>query len=282
MSAKFRDKIASWGGQWLSKAGKLILIKSILSALPVFQSTLLLAPKAVSAQLSKLMRDFLWNGGKGGQRNMHLVRWEVLKRPTADGGLQIRDPGLANLAMVGKLVWRLFEDPKHPVSKIFRMKYLHGVSLRNISSKNSSSGSGIWNSCRKCLAFFKQNLYKIPGNGMKTLLWEDSISGTPSFSSDSQLHDLMFWFKNQGLNRLADICKWDLEGNWSGWIFPELPVHLSAQKLYLSSLLTGLAPVHISSKDRWGWGAEGSYTAKSAFLSLMLVHNSTFPPAIWH
>ena len=153
MLAKFKAKIESWGGQWLSKAGKLILIKLVLSALPVFQSTLLLAPKVVSAQLSKLMRDFLWNGGKGCQRKMHLVRCEVLMHPTVYGGIQIRDPGLANLVMVGKLVWRLFEDPKHPVSKIFRMKYLHGVSLRNISSENSSSSFGIWNSCRKCLVF---------------------------------------------------------------------------------------------------------------------------------
>ena len=50
------------------------------------------------------MRDFLWNGGKGGQKKMHLVRWEVLKRPSSDGGLEIRDLGIANLAMVGKLV----------------------------------------------------------------------------------------------------------------------------------------------------------------------------------
>ena len=101
---------------------------------------------------------------------MPLVRWEVLKHPSSDGGLQIRDPSLANLAMVGKLVWRLFANPKHPVSKIFRMKYLQGGSLGNIFFENTSSCSGIWNSCRKCLGFFKQNLYKIPGNGMKTLL----------------------------------------------------------------------------------------------------------------
>ena len=60
---------------------------------------------------------------------MHLVRWEVLKRPSSNGGLQIHEHGLANLAMVGKLVWRIFDDPKHPVSKIFRMKYLQGGSL---------------------------------------------------------------------------------------------------------------------------------------------------------
>ena len=75
------------------------------------------------------MRYFLWNGGKGGQNKMHLVRWEVLNRPSSEGGLQICNPGLANLAMVEKLIWKLFDDPKHPVSKNFRMKYLQGGSL---------------------------------------------------------------------------------------------------------------------------------------------------------
>ena len=46
--AKIKAKIASWGGQWLTKAGKLILIKVVLSTLPIFQSSLLLAPKSIS------------------------------------------------------------------------------------------------------------------------------------------------------------------------------------------------------------------------------------------
>ena len=79
--AKLKAKIASWGGQCLSKAKKLILIKSVLSAFPVFKSILLLAPKFILAQIAKILRYFIWNGGKGGQKNMHLVRWEVLKRP---------------------------------------------------------------------------------------------------------------------------------------------------------------------------------------------------------
>ena len=144
---------------------------------------------------------------------MHLVRWQVLKRPSSDGGLQIRDPGLANLAMVNKLVWRLLDDPKHLVSKIFRMKYLQGGSLRNISSANTPSGSVIWNSCRKGFGFFIKNLYRVPSNGMKTLLWEDSISGTPPLSFVPQLHEIMNWSKNKGLIALADICMWDYNGN---------------------------------------------------------------------
>ena len=61
-------------------------------------------------------------------------------RPISEGGLQICDPGLANLAMTGKLIWKLFVDPKHHVSRIFRMKYLHSGPLRNISSTSTPSG----------------------------------------------------------------------------------------------------------------------------------------------
>ena len=84
--------------------GKLILVKVVLSAFPIFQSALLLAPKSILAQISKIMRDFLWSGGKGNHNKMHLVSWEVLKRPYSKGGLQIRDPRLANLALSGKLI----------------------------------------------------------------------------------------------------------------------------------------------------------------------------------
>ena len=50
-------------------------------------------------QISKLLRDFLWGGGKGNQHRMHLVNWEIIKRPLLDGGLQFKDPELSNIAM---------------------------------------------------------------------------------------------------------------------------------------------------------------------------------------
>ena len=34
--SKIKSKIASWGGQWLTKARKLILIKLVLFSLPIF------------------------------------------------------------------------------------------------------------------------------------------------------------------------------------------------------------------------------------------------------
>ena len=78
---------------------------------------------------------------------MHLVNWETLKRPILAGGLQIRDPKLANLPLGGKLVWQLFSDKRHPVSTIFWKKYLKGASLRNIKIENIPTGTTVWNLC---------------------------------------------------------------------------------------------------------------------------------------
>ena len=136
---------------------------------------------------------------------MHLVSWEVLKRPILEGGLQIRDLGLANLAMSGKLIWQLYENKNHPVSQIFWKKYLKGGSLRKYISANTLSGTTIWNSCRKGFGFFNTHLFKIPGNGKRISLWEDKISGNPPLSSVIPLTELMHWAINKGLIQLANI-----------------------------------------------------------------------------
>ena len=131
------------------------------------------------------------------------------------------------------------------------MKYLKGGSLRNITSSNTPLGTTIWNSCRRGIDKFKQQLYQTSGNGKKILLWDDKISGHPVVSSVLQLSDILDWSTNKGLLRLVDICAWDCAGNWVSWNFPDLPDCLVSQKSLLISLLSGLAPVHSSSKDSW-------------------------------
>ena len=80
---------------------------------------------------------------------MHLVSWDTLKRPITEGGLQIQDLGLENLAMAGKLIWQLYADKNHQISNIFWMKYLKGGSLRNLKSSHTPTGTTVWNSFRK-------------------------------------------------------------------------------------------------------------------------------------
>jgi len=45
---KIKGKIIAWGGQWLTHGGKLALIKFVLSSLPIYQASYLMAPKSIS------------------------------------------------------------------------------------------------------------------------------------------------------------------------------------------------------------------------------------------
>ena len=88
----------------MNHSGKLVLINSVLSSLPVYQLSILLAPKSFTEKTLKHLKSFLWRGGKGNQKKFHLVNWNVVRRSKKEGGLQIGDPHLSNLAMGGKVV----------------------------------------------------------------------------------------------------------------------------------------------------------------------------------
>ena len=188
---------------------------------------------------------------------------------------------MANLALGGKLIWQLYKEKNHPVNKNFRMKYLKGRSLRNITLANTSSSSGIWNFWRKCFESFNHQLYRTPGNGKKIYLREDNIFGKPPLSNANKLTEIQNWAINKGLLCLADICSWDRDGNWVGWSLPDLPAIFNSQKTLLFTTLSGLALVHLSQQDCWGWGLDGFYSIAKGYKALNTFHSSCLPPTIW-
>ena len=136
-----------------------------MSSLPIYQASYLMAPKSISGQINKIIRDFLWQGGKGNQRKFHLVKWETAKQTLKEGGLQIRDPDSANVSMRCKILSKLHSNPNHPISTALRHKYLPNANLRNLQIANRKKSSLLWKLCTKGHSFFSWNLYRIPGNG---------------------------------------------------------------------------------------------------------------------
>ena len=72
VEARMRRRLALWKRQYLSKGGRITLIKSTLANLPVYQLSLFRMPKLVVKRLEKLQRDFLWGGGSM-ERKIHLI-----------------------------------------------------------------------------------------------------------------------------------------------------------------------------------------------------------------
>ena len=56
---KMERRLARWKRLYLSKGGKVTLIKSTLSSLPTYFLSLFLIPVGVANRLEKLQRDFL-------------------------------------------------------------------------------------------------------------------------------------------------------------------------------------------------------------------------------
>ncbi|XP_071909715.1 uncharacterized protein [Coffea arabica] len=62
------SRIQQWNRSWLSIGGRVVLIKSVLSMLPVYLLSMLAPPKGVIRQLEKNFADFLWEETCEGRR----------------------------------------------------------------------------------------------------------------------------------------------------------------------------------------------------------------------
>ena len=94
---KIERKLAGWKKLYLSKDGRLKLLKSMLSSLPTYFLSLFTTPTHVANKIEKLQRDFLWGDSK-----THLLGWDKLCMPIANGGLAIRKLTTFNKAILGK------------------------------------------------------------------------------------------------------------------------------------------------------------------------------------
>ena len=103
------SKLAGWKAKFLSFAGRAVLIKSTMSAIPnhVMQGAAL--PVHVCEKLDKINRDFLW-GSTNERRRMHMVGWNKIVKSKEEGGLGIQEVRAKNIALLSKLNWRMYHE----------------------------------------------------------------------------------------------------------------------------------------------------------------------------
>jgi hypothetical protein len=119
---KMNKKLGMWKSRFLSIGGRVTLINSSLSNLPLYMLSLFLAPKLVLKNWDTFRKRMLWQGGDN-TRKYHLVNWPTVCSPKDQGGLGILDLRNMNISLLTKWLWRL-ETPDGLWQKIIRHKYI--------------------------------------------------------------------------------------------------------------------------------------------------------------
>lgn len=140
---KVQSRLASWKSKTLNMAGRLTLIQSVASSIPVYAMQTAKLPISICDSLDKLNRNFLW-GDYDQKRKVHLTNWDMVCRPKCFGGLGIKKSTDMNKAMLAKASWRMIQNDKGLWNEIFQRKYLHSDSILQENYKKPTKCSSTW------------------------------------------------------------------------------------------------------------------------------------------
>ncbi|CAL4948509.1 unnamed protein product [Urochloa decumbens] len=102
---KVAARLPKWQGPLMNKSGRLTLVKSTLSTMPIYLTMSDKLPPWVIKQLDSIRRNFLWTGQDKAVRGKNVVAWPTVCRPTAYGGLGVIDLKLTGIALRTRWLW---------------------------------------------------------------------------------------------------------------------------------------------------------------------------------
>ncbi|RVW20562.1 putative ribonuclease H protein [Vitis vinifera] len=137
---RMRKRLALWNRQFISKGGRITLIRITLASMPIYLMSLLRMPRVVKLRLEKIQRDFLWGGGAL-EKRPHLVKWAVVCSHKTKGGLGIRNLSILNRALLCKWSWRFAVEGDSYWKLIISMKF--GIERGGWRTRGVREGYGV-------------------------------------------------------------------------------------------------------------------------------------------
>lgn len=124
-------RLSSQTHRSLNMASRLVLIKVVLQAIPLYLFSILATPKRVLKEIKILQRSFLW-GSSGHRRKWALVKWEMACLPKKGGGIGLRDPSHNNEIMVARIWWKWLTEPLTPWASLWTAKYARNCPMEKL------------------------------------------------------------------------------------------------------------------------------------------------------
>jgi hypothetical protein len=139
-------RINSWRGCLLSRAGKEVVIKSVLQVIPSYVIGVYLLPDSTIKDIERMMNSFWWGGGANNNKGIRWLAWDRMTHPKSQGRMGFRDLHAFNLAMIAKQRWNILTKPHTLVAKLYKARYFLNSSFfeSKIGHNPSNAWRGIW------------------------------------------------------------------------------------------------------------------------------------------
>ncbi|XP_026416133.1 uncharacterized protein LOC113311517 [Papaver somniferum] len=173
---KFYARLSHLSKISVSKGGKLTILKTIFSSLPLYYFSLFKASVSVINRLEKKMRNFLW----GSSKTSHLVKWSLVLADKSRGGLGVLNLRKMNIALLAKWVWRFGMEKDQLWCRIIAEKHFSMSSYWLPGRVTNSSGISCWKIIVETSQLIKLNVAINIHSGSRVSFWFDKWSGDES------------------------------------------------------------------------------------------------------
>nr|ABN05720.1 RNA-directed DNA polymerase (Reverse transcriptase) [Medicago truncatula] len=182
---RIKSRLSSWQSRFLSFGGRLILVKSVLSALPVYALSFFKAPAGTISSIDSILSKFFW-GGSEDLRKISWVGWQRVCKRKEYGGLGVRRLREFNEALLGKWCWRLLVDRGGLWYRVLVARY----GVRNGRLEDGGRGGSFWwkevgrirgGEGEGGAGWFEGCVARCVGDGEDTLFWHERWCGDVPF-----------------------------------------------------------------------------------------------------
>jgi hypothetical protein len=244
-------RLQDWKFRLLSQAGREILLKAVIQAIPTYCMSVFMLPKTLCTKINLLMQQFWW-----GSSSIHWLRWSKLGVPKSKGGMGFRDFNCFNKALLAKQCWRLWRSPDSLVSQILKAKYYASNTI--LEAKIGTNPSYVWRSILGASDILKEGLFCRIGNGENTRIWGDKWVPIPTTYA---IHSVP-----RGLDIEAKVMEL-MDRDRHAWDKAKLEQLFSAEEV--KAILE--IPINPQREDAviWREGPNGLFTVKTAYHQAM-------------
>ncbi|KAL5563120.1 hypothetical protein UlMin_032867 [Ulmus minor] len=250
---KLDSKLDGWKSRVLSKAKRLVLIKSIALALPVYTMQSMKLSNSICSKLDAIIRNFWWSASKS-TKPLCLKAWAEVSQPKQWGGLGFRRMKDLNLSLLAKWAWKLVQGQNSLCCSILNARYL--LHTKFLQASQSRGDSPFWKAVMATKDIIRSGSCYLVGNNESIDIWEDPwVPSFPGFRPPPKGEPRLGWMSVKDL--ILQPGMWDRS---------------KLQELFDPHIVNLISAMHLPVRDKrdtmiWTPVSNGTFSAKSAYLS---------------